>query len=188
MAQVHLDGMETGSESGPEPVVASPALAGPSSRGPTSVSASRAMGHHFMASLITAETCAKLEPEDGKWEGSGHGSSHPASKEQPLRCEPPSFIAEENIDVTSNDPEFPASPCSLDGIHETSARLLFMAVKWAKNLPVFSNLPFRDQVHSTACLLELGQAQSAVSLRGNRDPWAGGGQRLSQLTSGYLCL
>lgn len=70
-----------------------------------------------------------------------------------------SSAAEENIDVTSNDPEFPASPCSLDGIHETSARLLFMAVKWAKNLPVFSNLPFRDQVHSTTSLLELGQAQ-----------------------------
>ncbi|EDL25990.1 photoreceptor-specific nuclear receptor [Mus musculus] len=118
MAQVHLDAMETGSDPRSEPVVASPALAGPSPRGPTSVSATRAMGHHFMASLITAETCAKLEPED----------------------------AEENIDVTSNDPEFPASPCSLDGIHETSARLLFMAVKWAKNLPVFSNLPFRDQV------------------------------------------
>ncbi|XP_038435818.1 photoreceptor-specific nuclear receptor isoform X1 [Canis lupus familiaris] len=87
--------------------------------------ASAAPGHHhFMASLITAETCAKLEPED----------------------------AEENIDVTSNDPECPSSPysssppCGLDSIHETSARLLFMAVKWAKNLPVFSNLPFRDQV------------------------------------------
>ncbi|XP_040596188.1 photoreceptor-specific nuclear receptor [Mesocricetus auratus] len=118
MAQVHLDGMEAGSDPRSEPLVASPALAGPSPRGPTSSSAARAMGHHFMASLITAETCAKLEPED----------------------------AEENIDVTSNDPEFPASPCNLDGIHETSARLLFMAVKWAKNLPVFSNLPFRDQV------------------------------------------
>uniref|UniRef100_A0A8C9MAE1 Nuclear receptor subfamily 2 group E member 3 n=1 Tax=Panthera tigris altaica TaxID=74533 RepID=A0A8C9MAE1_PANTA len=109
------------------------APAGPSPRGPTPVSAARALGpgaltppghHHFMASLITAETCAKLEPED----------------------------ADENIDVTSNDPEFPSSPysssspCGLDSIHETSARLLFMAVKWAKNLPVFSNLPFRDQV------------------------------------------
>jgi hypothetical protein len=76
MAQVHLDAMETGSDPRSEPVVASPALAGPSPRGPTSVSATRAMGHHFMASLITAETCAKLEPEDGKWEGSGRGYSH----------------------------------------------------------------------------------------------------------------
>lgn len=31
-------------------------------------------------------------------------------------------------------------------IYESSARLLFMAVKWAKNLPSFANLPFRDQV------------------------------------------
>ncbi|KAM5242954.1 photoreceptor-specific nuclear receptor isoform 1-T8 [Hipposideros larvatus] len=109
------------------PLVALPASAGPSPRGPMSVSAARALGpgaltppghHHFMASLITAETCAKLEPED----------------------------ADENIDVTSNDPEVPSSPCGPESIHETSARLLFMAVKWAKNLPVFSNLPFRDQV------------------------------------------
>lgn len=60
---------------------------------------------------------------------------------------------DENIDVTSNDPEFPSSPypssspCGMDSVQETSARLLFMAVKWAKNLPVFCSLPFRDQVH-----------------------------------------
>ncbi|XP_037949940.1 photoreceptor-specific nuclear receptor isoform X2 [Teleopsis dalmanni] len=30
-------------------------------------------------------------------------------------------------------------------VYETSARLLFMAVKWAKNLPSFSSLSFRDQ-------------------------------------------
>lgn len=101
--------------------------------------------------------------------------SPPASAEWVLRPQPPPSIAEENIDVTSNDPEFPASPCSLDGIHETSARLLFMAVKWAKNLPVFSNLPFRDQVHHTACPLELGQAQSKIigqSAWGNISSWA----------------
>ncbi|XP_006888399.1 PREDICTED: photoreceptor-specific nuclear receptor [Elephantulus edwardii] len=127
-AQVRL---EPSTESRPEALVVPPP-AGPSPRGPTPVSAARALGpgtltppghHHFMASLITAETCAKLEPED----------------------------ADEHIDVTSNEPELPLSPyssqpCSLDSIHETSARLLFMAVKWAKNLPVFSNLPFRDQV------------------------------------------
>ncbi|XP_064620142.1 photoreceptor-specific nuclear receptor-like isoform X2 [Lineus longissimus] len=33
-----------------------------------------------------------------------------------------------------------------ESIYECSARLLFMAVKWAKNLPSFANLPFRDQV------------------------------------------
>ncbi|XP_022610338.1 photoreceptor-specific nuclear receptor-like [Seriola dumerili] len=84
--------------------------------------------HRFMVSLLTAETCAKLEPED----------------------------VEENIDVTTNDSErdrtpsdFRMSPytssCS-ESVYETSARLLFMSVKWAKNLPVFAHLPFRDQV------------------------------------------
>ena len=33
-----------------------------------------------------------------------------------------------------------------ESIYETSARLLFMAVKWAKNLPLFASLAFRDQV------------------------------------------
>ncbi|CAG2100847.1 unnamed protein product [Medioppia subpectinata] len=36
--------------------------------------------------------------------------------------------------------------CTSESIYETSARLLFMAVKWAKNLPSFANLTFRDQV------------------------------------------
>uniref|UniRef100_A0A8D1SQJ4 Photoreceptor-specific nuclear receptor n=1 Tax=Sus scrofa TaxID=9823 RepID=A0A8D1SQJ4_PIG len=133
-AQVRLDSRESDPEHQLEPLAAPSTPAGPSPRGPMPVSAARALGpqaltppghHHFMASLITAETCAKLEPED----------------------------VNENIDVTSNDPEFPlspysssSSPCGLDSIHETSARLLFMAVKWAKNLPVFSSLPFRDQV------------------------------------------
>lgn len=60
---------------------------------------------------------------------------------------------DENIDVTSNEPERASSeyhmalyPSSSENVYETSARLLFMSVKWAKNLPVFSNLPFRDQV------------------------------------------
>lgn len=67
-AQVRLDSMESSTEPRPEPLVAPPTPAGPSPRGPTPMSAARALGHHFMASLITAETCAKLEPEDGKWE------------------------------------------------------------------------------------------------------------------------
>ncbi|XP_041360427.1 photoreceptor-specific nuclear receptor-like isoform X1 [Gigantopelta aegis] len=88
--------------------------------------------HRFMASLMTAETCAKLEPEDA--------------------------VNEENIDVTSVEqeklvphhaplyPETALYPVGQETIYECSARLLFMAVKWAKNLPSFGNLPFRDQV------------------------------------------
>ncbi|CAJ1056632.1 Photoreceptor-specific nuclear receptor [Xyrichtys novacula] len=84
--------------------------------------------HRFMVSLLTAETCTKLEQED----------------------------VEGNIDVTTNDSErnqtssdcrtsLFTSSCS-ESVYETSARLLFMSVKWAKNLPVFTHLPFRDQV------------------------------------------
>lgn len=74
---------------------------------------------------------------------------------------------EDSIDVTNEDPPQPTegitptttSSQSLpfeplppfynpvhENIYETSARLLFMAVKWAKNLPSFAALPFRDQV------------------------------------------
>ncbi|XP_015256168.1 PREDICTED: photoreceptor-specific nuclear receptor [Cyprinodon variegatus] len=84
--------------------------------------------HRFMVSLLTAETCTKLDPEDD----------------------------EENIDVTTNDAEndSSSSDCSRltytsspsESFYETSARLLFMSVKWAKNLAVFAQLPFRDQV------------------------------------------
>lgn len=66
---------------------------------------------------------------------------------------------EETIDVTTGDSERDGTPsdsrmlqytlsCS-ESIYETSARLLFMSVKWAKNLPVFAHLPFRDQVKPT---------------------------------------
>ncbi|XP_041360428.1 photoreceptor-specific nuclear receptor-like isoform X2 [Gigantopelta aegis] len=67
-------------------------------------------------------------------------------------------VNEENIDVTSVEqeklvphhaplyPETALYPVGQETIYECSARLLFMAVKWAKNLPSFGNLPFRDQV------------------------------------------
>ena len=42
--------------------------------------------------------------------------------------------------------EMAVYPSNHENIYESSARLLFMAVKWAKNLPSFSSLPFRDQV------------------------------------------
>ncbi|XP_010217105.1 PREDICTED: photoreceptor-specific nuclear receptor [Tinamus guttatus] len=77
-------------------------------------------------SPMPAKPCTKLEPED----------------------------ADETVDVTGSEPERAAGEYQLapypagspENVYETSARLLFMAVKWAKNLPVFSNLPFRDQV------------------------------------------
>ncbi|KAF6197484.1 hypothetical protein GE061_020150, partial [Apolygus lucorum] len=64
------------------------------------------------------------------------------------------------IDVTAEEPPsrpeyrnnnsvFPPEhfyPQVQETVYETAARLLFMAVKWAKNLPSFALLPFRDQV------------------------------------------
>jgi nuclear receptor subfamily 2 group E protein 3 len=77
------------------------------------------------------------------------------------------IVADENIDVTSVDQDrerpmalqhanpsgyadsalYPPGP---ETLYECSARLLFMAVRWAKNLPSFANLPFRDQVRQRA--------------------------------------
>ncbi|GLD75139.1 photoreceptor-specific nuclear receptor-like isoform X1 [Lates japonicus] len=78
-----------------------------------------------------------------------HGQPHSQAKSLFIF----SVSVDENIDVTSNEPERASSeyhmalyPSSSENVYETSARLLFMSVKWAKNLPVFSNLPFRDQV------------------------------------------
>ncbi|MED6233046.1 Photoreceptor-specific nuclear receptor [Ataeniobius toweri] len=86
--------------------------------------------HRFIVSLLTTETSTKLEPEEEN--------------------------DEENIDVTTNDAEQGSSsidcggliysPISSENFYETSARLLFMSVKWAKYLPVFAHLGFRDQV------------------------------------------
>uniref|UniRef100_A0A8C5EX93 Photoreceptor-specific nuclear receptor n=1 Tax=Gouania willdenowi TaxID=441366 RepID=A0A8C5EX93_GOUWI len=105
--------------------ITSPATASANTQQPCNTPSNN---HRFMVNLLTAETWAKLEPED----------------------------VEENIDVITHDSERDRSPSehqlspyssySSENIYETSARLLFMSVKWAKNLPVFAHLPFRDQV------------------------------------------
>eukprot|EP00076_Gallus_gallus_P044026 XP_025009564.1 photoreceptor-specific nuclear receptor isoform X1 [Gallus gallus] len=136
-AQVRLDSIELDAELPPEHVAATrdvPPVPCPAPRGHGATAATAAVprtptpptNHRFMASLMTAETCAKLEPED----------------------------VDETVDVTGGEPERAGSEYQVapypaagpENVYETSARLLFMAVKWAKNLPVFSNLPFRDQV------------------------------------------
>uniref|UniRef100_A0A3B3TPX6 Photoreceptor-specific nuclear receptor n=2 Tax=Poecilia TaxID=8080 RepID=A0A3B3TPX6_9TELE len=123
-AQVRLDSIDVDPEKEHLATTREPTSSSSSSVAPPRC-VSPQNNHRFMASLMTAETCAKLEPED----------------------------VDENIDVTSNEPERASSeyhmalyPSSSENVYETSARLLFMSVKWAKNLPVFSNLPFRDQV------------------------------------------
>ena len=93
-AQVRPDGTEPNREPQLETLVAPPAPAGPSPRGPTPVSAARAPGpgiltppghHHFVASLIKAETCAKLEPEDGEWEKGLHPALRPLLRSSGFR-------------------------------------------------------------------------------------------------------
>lgn len=62
---------------------------------------------------------------------------------------------EETIDVTAEERERKQVDRRLyplpgpESVYEISAHLLFMAVKWAKNLPVFCHLQFRDQVRFT---------------------------------------
>lgn len=70
------------------------------------------------------------------------------------------LIPDDSIDVTNDEePSSHEAPLPVpnfvtpslyahtqETVYETSARLLFMAVKWAKNLPSFASLTFRDQV------------------------------------------
>ncbi|KAK9498178.1 hypothetical protein O3M35_004051 [Rhynocoris fuscipes] len=68
-------------------------------------------------------------------------------------------------------PDHPIYPPGQETVYETSARLLFMAVKWAKNLPSFASLPFRDQVilleESWSELFLLNAVQWCLPLEGS---------------------
>ncbi|XP_001630385.3 photoreceptor-specific nuclear receptor isoform X2 [Nematostella vectensis] len=79
----------------------------------------KGLNNEFLASLIVAEPC-----RDAVYRTS-QGLNLPYLQQ----------------DVAS--PLFCSSP---DALFESAARLLFMSVKWARNIPSFVNLPFRDQV------------------------------------------
>lgn len=75
-------------------------------------------------------------------------------KPTPLQTAPPSVypmihmptpILGHSLYAGGSSPSAPS-----DNVYETAARLLFMSVKWARNIPSFLQLPFRDQ----AILLE----------------------------------
>lgn len=73
----------------------------------------------------------------------------PGGRRSPMGLLPPPLLCQQPQQQQPQMPgygEFPLYPVAQESVYETSARLLFMAVKWAKNLPSFSNLPFRDQV------------------------------------------
>ncbi|CAH1392514.1 unnamed protein product [Nezara viridula] len=86
-------------------------------------------------------------PQKKEDEPSTMSSYQPASTPQPSSKEDEDD--EDSIDVTNEEPPVEPAlypPPPHETVYETSARLLFMAVKWAKNLPSFASLPFRDQV------------------------------------------
>ncbi|XP_780706.3 photoreceptor-specific nuclear receptor [Strongylocentrotus purpuratus] len=106
--------------------------------------------HRFMAGLMTAETCAKLEPEDALHDTCEIDVTGDTDPRVDLRSDHhhqrrPGMILS-GSELASTPKEIAVYPSSNDSIYESSARLLFMAVKWAKTLPSFSGLPFRDQV------------------------------------------
>ena len=39
-----------------------------------------------------------------------------------------------------------SSSSNVETVCESAARLLFMSIKWVKNVPAFVSLPYRDQV------------------------------------------
>lgn len=63
---------------------------------------------------------------------------------------------------------FPMFRSPQDNTCEAAARLLFMAVRWARNIPSFVSLPFRDQVilleESWRELFILGAIQTNLSI------------------------
>ncbi|XP_022091275.1 photoreceptor-specific nuclear receptor-like isoform X2 [Acanthaster planci] len=102
------------------------------------------INHRFMASLMTAETCAKLEPEDALQDNGEVDVTGGMDIESDERLRQGAVGRSQHHDNTARDVAI--YPGTQENIYESSARLLFMAVKWAKNLPSFANLPFRDQV------------------------------------------
>lgn len=83
--------------------------------------ASKLVNSDFLTSLIVAEPCREAVHRFGH---QAPGIPYPSQQEiaTSLYCSTP------------------------DAICESAARLLFISVKWARNIPSFVNLPFRDQV------------------------------------------
>ncbi|XP_011494411.1 PREDICTED: photoreceptor-specific nuclear receptor-like [Ceratosolen solmsi marchali] len=88
-------------------------------------------------------TSAPTPPRQDNDDGNASEDSIDVTNEEPLTPQP-----QPRTNCNQLPPVMPSiySPASVETVYETSARLLFMAVKWAKNLPSFGSLPFRDQV------------------------------------------
>ncbi|XP_055858564.1 photoreceptor-specific nuclear receptor isoform X1 [Episyrphus balteatus] len=109
----------------------------------------------------TSPNLPSIEAGGGGEVNQTNGSASSISSISPL---PENDNDDDSIDVTNDEDSIDRKNVSLkispiaqftsaslyghpqETIYETSARLLFMAVKWAKNLPSFASLAFRDQV------------------------------------------
>ena len=79
----------------------------------------------FINTLLAAETCmdgCQLPPNDF---------------DLGLEYKPIRFQSDISVSMYYSNPE---------AVCEAAAKLLFMSVKWARNIPSFMSLPFRDQV------------------------------------------
>lgn len=103
-------------------------------------------------SVSTTTSSAKAAPIPTN-SHSSRFSPHKVLPSAALNMSPPSYsvpplsllnqVTDPNIYVS-------ATNISQENVFETAARLLFMSVKWARNIPSFLQQPFRDQ----AILLE----------------------------------
>ena len=73
----------------------------------------------FINTLLAAETCMANDFDLG------------------LEFNPIRFQSDFSVSMYYSNPE---------AVCEAAAKLLFMSVKWARNIPSFMSLPFRDQV------------------------------------------
>ncbi|KAK0084497.1 hypothetical protein PV325_006919 [Microctonus aethiopoides] len=91
----------------------------------------------------TNTTSVSTPPRQDPDDGNASEDSIDVTNEEPLTAS-----VQRNICLSQLPTVMPSlySPANTETVYETSARLLFMAVKWAKNLPSFASLPFRDQV------------------------------------------
>ena len=79
----------------------------------------------FINTLLAAETCME-------------GCQVPANDfDLGLEFKPIRFQSDISVSMYYSNPE---------AVCEAAAKLLFMSVKWARNIPSFMSLPFRDQV------------------------------------------
>ena len=89
----------------------------------------------FINTLLAAETCmegCQMPPNDF---------------DLGLEFKPIRFQSDISVSMYYSNPE---------AVCEAAAKLLFMSVKWARNIPSFMSLPFRDQVRKKLLYLERG--------------------------------